>query len=427
MICFYLTNREREKSPIKMEIYFKGKHYSKYIGESVDTSMWNTKKQVSRVTSSYPEGSLINAQIEKWRAAAVETMEHFKDMMAPPSQDVFKKTLEQNRFKEYYSLPTSIVEYFDIYIKRYEQLRSSGRIKHYTLAKNKLKEYQKEKKTTVLFSDIGQDFYTSFNNWFYSKNYSTNYFGIIIKIIKLVTKEAMQVDKIHANDDFKSRHFSAPSVDVDNIYLTEEELLKLHNLVIDEDLIKKGFGEEIDSWQMSRKIKAYSKSRDMFLIGAFTGLRISDFSRLLPENITDKVRINAKKTGARSVIPIHWVVQEIIDRGYDFTTSKADQKFNEQIKEVARLAGIDENVTCTKNIAGKAVKVTEPKYKLISSHTARRSFATNAYKSGIPTIAIMKITGHKKESTFLKYIKVSEEENAEMLMEHDFFKKKKTE
>ena len=62
-----------------------------------------------------------------------------------------------------------------------------------------------------------------------------------------------------------------------------------------------------------------------------------------------------------------------------------------------------------------------PKYQLVSSHTARRSFATNAYKSGVPTIAIMKITGHTKESTFLKYIKVSAQENADMLSRHPFF------
>lgn len=57
----------------------------------------------------------------------------------------------------------------------------------------------------------------------------------------------------------------------------------------------------------------------------------------------------------------------------------------------------------------------------ISTHTARRSFATNAYKAGVPTIAIMKVTGHKKESNFMKYIKVSAEENAEMLKSQPFF------
>lgn len=422
MICFYLTNRGREKSPIKMEIYFKGKHYSKYIGESVDTAMWNTKKQVSRVTASYPEGSLINSQVEKWRTAASETIEHFKDRMSPPSSDEFKEELEKRRFKDGYRTPTSLVLYFDTFIARYEKTRSPGRVKHYTLARNIISEYQSEKKVTLHFEDINQDFYNRFTEWFYSKGHSANYLGETIKVLKLVINEAMIVDKLHSNIDFKSRGFLAPSSQVDSIYLTEDELLKLHNLQINETTIQESF-EGIDIWQTQRKIKAYTKGRDMFLIGAFTGLRVSDYSRLLPENITDKVRIQAKKTGIKSVIPIHWVVQEIIDRGYDFSTTMTDQKLNKHIKEVAKMAGITEEVTYTKNVGGKPVQLSSPKYELISSHTARRSFATNAYKAGIPTVSIMKITGHKKESTFLKYIKISEEENAEMLMSHSFFTK----
>lgn len=426
MICFYLTNRQREKSPIKMEIYFKGKHYSKYIGESVETAMWNTKKQASRVTSSYPEGSLINAQIEKWRAAATETIEHFKERMSAPSVSEFKEELEKRRFKDGYRTPTSLVLYFDTFMSRYEKTRSAGRVKHYRLAKNIISEYQSEKKTTLHFEDINQDFYNRFTEWFYSKGHSANYLGETIKVLKLVINEAMIVDKLHSNIDFKSRGFSAPSSQVDSIYLTENELLRLHSLVINETTIKECFSD-IDSWQTQRKLKAYTKARDMFLIGAFTGLRVSDYSRLSQENITDKVRIQAKKTGIKSVIPIHWVVQEIIDNGYDFSTTMTDQKLNKHIKEVARMAGISEEVTYTKNIGGKPVQLSSPKYELISSHTARRSFATNAYKAGIPTVSIMKITGHKKESTFLKYIKISEEENAEMLMRHSFFMKPKAE
>lgn len=54
-------------------------------------------------------------------------------------------------------------------------------------------------------------------------------------------------------------------------------------------------------------------------------------------------------------------------------------------------------------------------------HTARRSFATNAYLAGLPPISIMKITGHKTESSFMKYIKISEKENAIQLKGHEFF------
>ena len=55
---------------------------------------------------------------------------------------------------------------------------------------------------------------------------------------------------------------------------------------------------------------------------------------------------------------------------------------------------------------------------LVSSHTARRSFATNYYLQEFPTIDLMKITGHKTERAFLTYIRVSKLDTAKRLNEH---------
>ena len=79
-------------------------------------------------------------------------------------------------------------------------------------------------------------------------------------------------------------------------------------------------------------------------------------------------------------------------------------------------AGINSPVVIT---SGK-YKRDDPyeKWELVSSHTARRSACTNMFLKGIPTSAIMKISGHKKESTFMKYIKVTAEENADFLAEN---------
>ena len=65
------------------------------------------------------------------------------------------------------------------------------------------------------------------------------------------------------------------------------------------------------------------------------------------------------------------------------------------------------------------------KWEAVSSHTARRSAATNMFKAGIPSISIMKITGHKTETQFMKYIKVSKEENADGLTLFQKLMKKK--
>ena len=79
-------------------------------------------------------------------------------------------------------------------------------------------------------------------------------------------------------------------------------------------------------------------------------------------------------------------------------------------------------ITLSMTVAGKRVSTTKPKYKCVSSHTARRSFATNTYKAGVPSLAIMAITtGHRTEKVFLHYIKVTNEEHAMFSSEHPFF------
>lgn len=94
----------------------------------------------------------------------------------------------------------------------------------------------------------------------------------------------------------------------------------------------------------------------------------------------------------------------------------SEQKLNDYVKEVCKKVGIDEVVEGSKMDpeTKRKVKGLYPKYELISTHTCRRSFATNLYGK-LPTHAIMAITGHTKESTFLKYIKMTEKENANIL------------
>ena len=89
--------------------------------------------------------------------------------------------------------------------------------------------------------------------------------------------------------------------------------------------------------------------------------------------------------------------------------------FNKKIKEVGRLAELDE-IQETESYIGINRTVTKvPKYKLISAHTSRRSFVTNLYKKGASVVALMNITGHKKETTFLRYVKVTKEETLNQL------------
>src|SRR5690606_39020129 len=89
------------------------------------------------------------------------------------------------------------------------------------------------------------------------------------------------------------------------------------------------------------------------------------------------------------------------------------QKLNNYIKVICKLSNIDEVVKGTKlNIETNRKEFGNyPKYELMSSHSFRRSFATNYYKK-IPTAILINITGHSKESLFLSYINKREDKDA---------------
>ena len=131
------------------------------------------------------------------------------------------------------------------------------------------------------------------------------------------------------------------------------------------------------------------------------------------------ITIRQQKTDNPVKIPIHPVFRRIWDSyGGQLPLVISNQKFNDHIKTVCQRAGITETVLKSITRGGKRQTTAYEKWQLVSSHTARRSFATNLYRQGFPSIGIMSITGHKTETAFLKYIKVGKEEHAEMLLRH---------
>lgn len=422
MISFYLINLKRETSAIGILVSFRGAKYRRSVGESIPVKYWSKKKKRAKVTSEFTYGNSINDTLDKWDAAALRTLSFFKEYYNPPTPASFFAQLDKEYYKDEKDVPQPMpfTDYIRVYIIRYEKVRSEITIRKYKTALNKLLEYEKSCGKKLLFEDIDIDFYNNFQFWFYEQGYADNYFGSVIKIIKQTFTEARSVDKLHSCDGIEHKDFITVSAESDNVYLNEDELLKIHQLDLTQALIAENY-PKLTPRRILQKIESLQRVRERFLIGSYTGLRVSDFARLGDMNIGEYIRINSFKSKANTVIPIHPVITEIINNGFDASVSVSDQKINSHVKVLARLAGIKEKVLLNRHVGGKVVEIYKEKCDLVSTHTARRSFATNAYKAGVPTIAIMKITGHKKESTFLKYIKISVEENAEMLKNHPFF------
>jgi integrase len=268
-----------------------------------------------------------------------------------------------------------------------------------------LKEFT-DTKYKVDFNRLSLDFFLDFKEFLtVKKKFGTNTIGKHIKTLKTFINEANELgySEIVAH---KSKRFKVIQVQTDTIYLTENELSELYKM----DLSKKPHMERI---------------RDLFLVGCYTGLRFSDFTNIQPENIKgDFIEITAQKTNDAVVIPIHPIVNEIMNKYAGkyincLPPAISNQKFNSYIKEICKnVDALNTPVKTKENKSGKPQLLNKvKKYELVSTHTARRSFATNQYNKGISASILMKITGHKTERSFYTYIRQTPKENAERLKE----------
>ena len=279
-------------------------------------------------------------------------------------------------------------------------------IREYNATFGYLKKYAKSIGKEIDFEDIDLEFYDGFKNFLETYRSKTiknglalNTVGKKIQTLKIFLNEAT-ARGINTNLKYQSTRFIAVSEESENIYLTIDEIDKIYNL------------------DLSDKPKL-DRVRDLFIVGCWTGLRYSDWSKVRPENIQNGfISLKQQKTGQPVVIPLHPTVQAILNKYEgDLPRPITNQKFNEYLKQVAKLANFKEAITKQITRGGKTETIIRNKWEMVTTHTARRSFATNMYKMGIPSITIMAITGHRTETAFLKYIKVTPQEHAEKMRE----------
>ena len=276
-----------------------------------------------------------------------------------------------------------------------------------------LKNFEKHLKKRIRIIDFDASINEKFVMW--SKDvmgYSPNTIGQWSTVVKtLLRKSKERGCKI--SDDLKD--FAVMKEKSISVALSEKEIDRLVAFDFSND-------------------KKLENARDLMILGLWTGLRVSDVMALPPIDPDSKfIEVEPQKTrntsGAKVVIPLHHHIKEMI-RKRGMPTPLKKVTFNKIIKEVCRLVGFNEMIEgslMNPNTRRKECGVFE-KWQLISSHTCRRSFATNLYLMNFPTLSIMKITGHTTEASFLKYIKVTPKEHAEKLLAHweAYYKEKST-
>ena len=385
---------------------------------------WDIKKERIKNLSNIPEAEYINGKLtEISKSVNDKILQLYKQRKLDKlsckkviNEVLGSKGKNKKDEKNKEGQSKVVLEYFNWYLEYYKTNNSSysnkplklGTLKTYKNSRNYLVRFLKKNNIkNFCFEDIDEALYNKFIQFGYEKGYSRNYIGTTIQKLKTIIGHAYE-NKIHHNTEFKRRYFAKLREEVNHPYLNEQELLAIS--------------------QVKTSSKIENDVKDIFLIAAYTGLRIGDLITFLKSpklsNVNSKKFIHLKqsKTGGEVYIPINSKILEILERrNGSFPPAIHQNNINKYIKSIANKADIKQEFVVERTISGKKVKDAQPKYKFISAHTARRSFCTNAYNAGLPPHQIMVISGHKSEKVFYNYIKASIKTKAIQIAEHSFF------
>lgn len=431
-----------------------GIDYRMVSGLEVDIQSWNKSKKSATLLNNFRESNPVLTSkmdaIKKGLDSALkretpitkeEMREIIDSIVYAEARAAQKKQKEEKAQKEAEAKRMTLNKYIAMYC---DQITTGARqtekgsnfapstVKTVKLALDQFTKFQKETKRTYDFNDINMDFYYAYTAHLKKKGYSINTYGKCIKELKTIMACA-ESEGHHTNHVWRDKKFKGTRVEVDSIYLTKDDI----DAIMAVDLSKYPYG--------------YEQARDIFMIGVWTAQRVSDYNNIQredfstltknvmkeeddPEHPGEKkawiekqeityLNIRQQKTGAKVSIPCNSQLKAILEK-YDYQAPHlVDQVINRYIKEIAQAAGLTQLVEIETTKGGTPKKEKVEKYKLIHTHTARRTGATLMYLAGLDLYDIMKVTGHTSPKMLKKYIKADSLEVVEKLTDkYDYFK-----
>lgn len=429
---FYLEPRPStgDKQAINIFYSFNGTRLQYYTGIRIDIKYFrpecNTSDTIKPIKNTAPFAAQLNSKLTDIKTDAIKLVNDTKGenlnvkYIREQLDLIYKPKPAELTTEPDQQFAHTFISYFEKFIddsKSGKRLISTGKnngarytrnaYKNYGITLSAIKRYLDHKGLKDLsFEAINKSFYEDFRNYCYNieqKEKST--FGSYIKDIKTVMSESN-------TPGFNTKEFIMPAYEADTLYLTAEQIDKIASF----DLSEKR--KSINTTKGKVSYQTLDKIRDLFLIGCFTGLRFSDFSTLEPKSIEGNfIKLKQTKTGSRVTIPIMRKLHPVLNKYPDRIPTISNQKFNDYIKHVAQLAGLTETRKVKNTKGNTHNESTSPLYSLITSHCCRRSYATNMFKAGVPPMLIMSATGHKTETSFLKYIRANNDDKAKLLAE----------
>ncbi|HZX73306.1 MAG TPA: phage integrase SAM-like domain-containing protein [Cyclobacteriaceae bacterium] len=388
---------------------FDDRKFKRSTGKRIHASEWDAKNHRAKIRESLSPREKENLlELNKYLKSLKHTVEDFeakkynsKSLVKDDLHEFIKASMEDDlklrkeevkKETDFFKLWQSLID--GTRVKGVKLTANTIKSKQQTL--NKLADFALDTGFKPTFQNLDKEFYSKFVN--YLENQSAhrkdvpdlkpNSVGKHIKEVKAILREADDQGKIEVNQSYLKKSFSVIRKPSPSISLNIEDLEKIRALKL------KG---------------SKAANRDVFVMACFVGARHSDWKQIHPDNVEtdgkeEALGINQQKTQNKIFVPIHPVVKKIW-RQYGGNPPKviSSNKLAEDIRAICKDADLGE------------------KYTAISTHTARRSFATNSYLAGMDVHQIMNCTGHKTEASFLNYLKLEGKDKARLAGKSKFF------
>jgi integrase len=387
-------------------------------GHKVLVKYWNDRPCRVKELMEFDDYKKINADLDLYEALVKQVYNAcIKDGFIPDpdylKDEFFKLKGNPKRLKT----SKTFWEFFEDFIEYKEESKKRGEIKDIRDYDNSLRKHLKKGEENfgkpLVFGAIKEphdgfiqvwDNYLRFEakNSYGEEGLAGNTIGKQNKNLKVFLNWCFDRDICPR---FNMKHIPTEVEEVDNIYLTEEDIEKIERVELDDEEEK--------------------KVRDLFLIGCETGLRFSDFSSLSKEKIINHaLRVTPMKTKKSSnkkvVIPISSRLNRIIDKYEELPkyNLKKVADFNKIIRSVCEKAEINDLVIFEKTIANKTIEIRKSKFEEVTSHTARRTFCTLKFLDDMPAEILIKFSGHTSVRNLLRYLKIDAELAAKQYIGH---------
>tara|TARA_Y100000385_G_C13076720_1_gene631780 strand:- start:891 stop:2150 length:1260 start_codon:yes stop_codon:yes gene_type:complete len=367
-------------------------------GFTIHPSQWSSAKKRAKPIS--PEAKNLNNKLNELEIFLADRLNEDINF----GVDITNKWLKKQIDKFNNKVPTTDLSYLlnlmddqidNLHLKKAKDGSmglKKNTVKGYNDFRGVLVKYEEDIDSKIKINEFGKEEFDGFVKWLSEdKNYAKGEIGRKIKRLKGLLKYGagkglklgMSLEAIDKEYSYKTKKYI-------NV-ISEDEFFKILNL--------KGLPPYLEN------------VRRWLLIGLNIGQRISDLQKIRKQDIrydSDGVAlIDVVQVKGEEPVTVPITLKPVIDiLKYRFPYRISDQKFNDYIKEVCKRAGIDQIVKGYKmNSETKRKELVEAhKYELLASHDMRRSFATYHFDKGVSVNLIMKITGHKRESTFYEYI-----------------------